>query len=73
MEIRLNIDDDFIKNLKDKLNESKISTITTDALTILNWAADEAKNGRVILSTDKEGENVKQLAMPSLDKIPKPQ
>ncbi|MFC0518454.1 hypothetical protein ACFFGT_29840 [Mucilaginibacter angelicae] len=69
MEIRLNIDDDFMKSLSEKLGESKASKITTEALTILNWAAEEAKNGRIILSTNKNGEDVKQLAMPALDKI----
>lgn len=69
MEIRINIDDDFMKNLSKNLGDLKTSKITTEALTILNWAVEEAKNGRVILSTDKKGEDVKQLAMPVLDKI----
>ena len=69
MEIRLKIDSDFMKDLKEKLKESKTSKLTEDAYLLLNWAATEIKEGRVIISTDEEGNDVRRLAMPSLEKL----
>jgi hypothetical protein len=69
MEIRLKIDDVFMEKLKENLNDDKTKQITEDALTLLNWAAAEIKQGRVILSVNKDGDEVKELAMPSLEKI----
>ncbi len=69
MEIRINVDDDFVKSLSEKLGVSKTSALTTEALTLLNWAANEAKAGRVILSANQEGKELKQLSMPALEKI----
>lgn len=71
MEIRLAIDSEFMKRLSGKLNDAKPAQLTRDALTLLNWAADEVKNGRVILSGTSEGNDLKQLAMPALDEIRK--
>lgn len=69
MEIRFKIDDDFMEALKKNLKGNSNKRITEDALTLLNWAANEVKQGRVILSTDEKGEVVKRLAMPTLDKL----
>lgn len=69
MEIRLKIDDDFMQKLKDNLGGVKTNQLTQDALALLNWAVSETKQGRVIVSTDNNGDNVKQLAMPSLERI----
>ena len=69
MELRLNIDDDFMKKMKELLKETKNKKLTEDAFTLLSWAANETKNGRVIISANKEGKDVKELAMPSLEKL----
>jgi len=73
MEVRLNIDDDFLKNIQEKMGGSaKASDITRDALTIFNWAVEEAAKGRAVLSVDKEsGEDIHRLIMPSLSQIQK--
>jgi hypothetical protein len=71
MEIRLKIDDDFMENLKSNLNNIKTKQITEDALTLLNWAVSEVKQGRVIISTNQNGDEIKELAMPTLDRIKK--
>jgi len=66
---RVSIDDDFMKQLQSTLNTDNASKVTEDALTLLNWAANEVKSGRTILSADSEGKDVQKLAMPALIKI----
>jgi len=68
MEVRFNVDDNFLKSLQDKLG-AKGPELTKSALTLLNWAVNEASKGRVILSTDEKGDNVHRLAMPVLDAV----
>ena len=71
MEVRMNIDDAFLKNMQEKMGGSvKATDITRDALTIFNWAVEEAAKGRTVLSANKEtGEDVHRLIMPSLSQI----
>lgn len=70
MEVRLNIDDAFLKNLQEKVGGSaKATDITRDALTMFNWAIGEAAAGRVVLSTSATGEDVHRLVMPSLAQV----
>jgi hypothetical protein len=71
MEVRLNIDDAFLKNMQEKLGGNvKATDITRDALTIFNWAVEEAAKGRAGLSVNKaSGEDVHRLIMPSLSQI----
>lgn len=66
MELRVNIDDSFVQNLQDSL-KAKTPEVAKSALTLLNWAVEEVKKGRVILSTDENGGDVHKLAMPTLD------
>jgi hypothetical protein len=68
MEIRVNIEDKFMRRLKDLLRV-KTPEIARAALTILSWAAEDVKKGRVILSTDAEGKNIHRLAIPTLEAI----
>lgn len=70
MEVRLNIDDAFLKNLQEKVGGSaKATDITRDALTMFNWAIGEVAAGRVVLSTSATGEDVHRLVMPSLAQV----
>ena len=68
MELRVNVDDAFVKNLQESLG-AKTPEIAKSALTLLNWAVSEVKNGRVILSSDGKGQNVQRLAMPTLESV----
>ena len=73
MELRMQIDDGFIKALQDKL-DLRATEIVREALTIFNWAVRERERGRVILSADPNGQSVERLAMHVLDRIgPPPQ
>ena len=67
MEIRATVDEKFMKELQESLKKNKVTDVTRDALTLLNWAVKEVKSGRVILSADENGNNVHRLAMPGLD------
>jgi predicted RNA polymerase sigma factor len=68
MEIRMEVEDQFIKRLQSDL-QLRGTDIVREALTILNWAVNERRLGRVILSADTTGGNVVRLAMPSLEAI----
>jgi len=68
MELRMQLDDEFIGTLQDMLR-LRATDIVREGLTILNWAIHERERGRVILSADPNGQNVVRLAMPVLDKI----
>jgi hypothetical protein len=70
MELRVNVDDQFIRNLQKSLG-AKTPEIAKSALTMLSWAVNEVSKGRVILSSDEKGDNVHKLAMPTLDAVKK--
>jgi len=68
MEVRLMLDDEFMRVLQEKL-KLRGTDIAREGLTILNWAIHEREQGRVILSADPNGQNVARLAMPVLERI----
>ncbi|MBA2593239.1 MAG: hypothetical protein H0U97_13700 [Gammaproteobacteria bacterium] len=55
--------------MKMRLNEARATDVAKDALTLLNWAVSEVKEGRVILSADKNLNDMHRLAMPALDRV----
>jgi hypothetical protein len=67
-EVRLQIPDDLVKKYQDKLGNVKATDLAKDALTLFNWAFDERVKGRLVLSSDEEGEKVTRLAMTNLEK-----
>jgi len=69
MELRIQVDDAFMKTLQDRLKTSKATDVARDALTLLNWAVQEKRQGRDIASALKGGDVHTRLAMPSLDKV----
>lgn len=70
MEVRLNIDDTFLRELQEKIGASaKAVDITREALTMFNWAIEEVASGRVVLSTSATGEDVHRLVMPTLTQV----
>ncbi len=66
---RISIDDAFIKQIQTLMNTDSPAKVTEEALTLLNWAANEVKSGRTIFSADSKAGNIHKLAMPSLTKI----
>jgi hypothetical protein len=72
MEIRLSVDDGFVKGIQDKMTvQTKATDITRDALTFYNWAIEEAAAGRVVLSASASGEDIHRLVMPGLSQVKK--
>ena len=69
MEIRLNIDDEFIRRLQEDLREGRATEIAREALGLLRWAVDERQRNRVILSANPDGTNLNRLSMPILEKV----
>ena len=72
-ELRLQIPEDLVKRLQEKLGANmKVTDIARDALTLFNWAVQEKAKGREILSADEGGDDIRRLAMPSLENVPPP-
>ncbi len=69
MEIRTSIDKDFIQGLKKASGKKSSSEITRDALALYDWALEEVKQGRLIVSSDQKGSNIQRLVMPSLESV----
>lgn len=66
-EIRVQIADTVLDELKKTLSNVRTNTqLIEEALTLLKWAAGEASQGRLILSSNAQGGDVSRLAMPSL-------
>ncbi|HEY9248517.1 MAG TPA: hypothetical protein VIO38_05275 [Rariglobus sp.] len=66
MEIRIQVDDKYIDELKRRIGAEKATDVAREAFTILDWATAESKQGRLILSTDKNGSAVRHLVTGSL-------
>jgi hypothetical protein len=67
-ELRLNIPDELIASISDKLGGTQKATdIARDAITLFNWAVSERAKGRLVLSSGDKGEDVARLTMPSLE------
>lgn len=72
MELRVKIDDQFIKNLTAKLEgkqlgEVSATRITQDALALFKWAVEETSKGRVVVSSESDGKDVQRVVMPALN------
>ncbi len=70
-EVRVAIDSNFLKELENRLGISRSTDLTRIALSLLDWASQETKQGRSILSTDSEGKQAHRLVMPELTNIKK--
>jgi hypothetical protein len=69
MEIRMQVDDKFLRDIMSVLNVKTGADVVRESLTILSWATKERQRGRVVLSADHNGRNTVRLAMPSLEQI----
>ena len=69
LEIRLLVDKKYLEKLQKRIGTTKATDLTRTALTLLDWATVEAEQGRLVLSSDPEGGDVRQLAMPELSRV----
>jgi hypothetical protein len=72
MDLRIKIDDKFINDLTSKLEGKQLgevtgSRVTQDALALFKWAVDETSKGRVVVSSDPDGNDVQRVVMPALN------
>ncbi|GEM_PF-6847024 len=68
-EIRVAVDSNFLKSLELRLGLTKSTDVARVALSLLDWASEETKDGRMILSTNREGKSAHRLVMPELSNI----
>lgn len=68
-EVRLLIDKEYLEKLQKRLGATKATDLTRTALTLLDWASEEAAHGRVVLSSDQQGDQVHRLTMPELSRV----
>lgn len=69
-ELRLYIPDKLVRQLQDKLGmKIPVTDMVEDALSLYYWAVNERHKGRLILSSDEQGEKMSRLSMPSLERI----
>ena len=66
-EVRFKVDDRYLSTLNEALGNRTTTDIMRDALTILNWAVEERRAGRMVLSAKPDGTDVNKLVMPSLE------
>ena len=66
MEVTVKINNEIMNNLRNDLGISTSVGVINEALTLLHWATEEAKKGRIILSSNINGKDVSRLIMHSL-------
>jgi hypothetical protein len=67
-DVRLQIPDDLVNSIQEKTGSNiKATDIAKDAITLYNWAVEERAKGRLILSTNADGDDMVRLAMPSIE------
>lgn len=72
MELRIKIDDGFMKDLTSTLEQKQLGEVTgtrlaQDAFALYKWAVEETSKGRYVVSSDSEGKDVQRVVMPGLN------
>lgn len=68
-DIRVQVDDSFMRNLRHRLGMESNPEVVKEALSILAWAVGELREGRFVVSTDRDGANVNRLVTPGLEHV----
>ena len=66
VEVRLSVGRKFLEEFEARVGASSSEELVRSALTLLDWASSEAAQGRVILSSTEEGDDIRRLVMPEL-------
>jgi hypothetical protein len=68
-EVRLTIPPEVEQKFKNLLGpDAKITDVTRDALALYIWAVGEKAKGRVVLSSNEQGDDRERITMTSLEK-----
>jgi hypothetical protein len=65
-DVRLSINATLFEQLK-KDTQIENAQLTAEALTLLEWAVEEAKQGRYLITVNIDGNNAKRVRLPSLE------
>ena len=69
-EFRLKVPDSLLSSMQARLGEdTKMTEIARDAISLLNWAIEEKARGRVVLSGNENGKDLIRITFPSLDRV----
>lgn len=66
MEIRILVDDDFINRIMLDSGIKRGNKVVSESMQMFKWLLKEARNGRIIYSSDPDGQNVKKIITPAL-------
>ena len=69
MVVEVKIDTDYMKRLKTDLDTGSSSKVLANALTLLRWAIDQKKQGRIIVSCTSDGQDAIRPKTQFLDGI----
>ena len=69
MEVRFDINTEFLENLKAEAKVKCNAQITDDALTFYNFLVSEVNKGRILFSSNEDGTEQKRIIFPNLEKI----
>lgn len=64
--VTVDVERSVMDGLKQRLGIALSKDVIQEALTMINWAAEEKMKGRAILSATEDGEDVVRLAMECL-------
>lgn len=69
MQLHCQVNGSIVNQLKERTKVESAADLARDGLTLLNWATEQAKAGRQIMSTDNSG-NHYMPCMPILNDFP---
>lgn len=71
-ELRLQVPDEVVDEFQQLLGpNATVTGITRDALTLFQWALRERARGRVVLSSDAQGNDKERITIDSLERVHK--
>ena len=68
-DVRFRVKDAFIDELRRDLKLDSYTEVVQEALTLLKWAVGERKQGRIVVSSERNGQGTARLALRSLDDV----
>lgn len=72
MRIQLEIDDAGVIVLSDLRAETGVKShkeLFNNAISVLVWAVQQRRQGRIVASIDEQNKNFRELSMPILDRV----
>lgn len=64
--VRVHVEQEFLDHMRATLGMTSTTDLARLAFTLLGWAATQRAEGRVILSSDPSGADVRRLRLPGV-------